>query len=330
VNHSRFDQLRVVDVFAAAARLEGIIRHTRLLRSSELSALAGGDVFLKLENEQLTGSFKLRGAFNAIASLAPDVRARGVVASSAGNHGLGVAYAAKHLGIPATVFVPSNAPNVKRQGMVDLGAKVDATQPDYDAAMLVAKAHARQAGAEYINPCLGDTVLAGQGTIALEIIQSLPNVASLVLSVGGGGLLGGISSFVRRVAPHVRIAGAQSVNTAAIARSLAESRVVEIETLPTLADGLAGQIDEYALDIAQHGLDEIVTLTEEEIGRAIVWLDAHQGIRAEGAAACAPAAVLFGKLRELPTPAVVVVSGGNIDIERFDELRRRYGADVTG
>lgn len=324
---SRFDQLRVVDVFAAAARLEGIIRHTRLERSTELSALAGGDVFLKLENEQLTGSFKLRGAYNAIASLAPDVRARGVVASSAGNHGLGVAYAAKHLGIPATVFVPSTAPNIKRQGMADLGATVDATQPDYDAAMVAAKAHARRVGAEYINPCLGDMVLAGQGTVALEIIQSLPSVASIVLSVGGGGLLGGIASFVRRVAPHVRIAGAQSVNTAAIARSLAESRVVEIESLPTLADGLAGQIDEYALDIAQHGLDEIVTLTEEEIGRGIVWLDAHQSVRAEGAAACAPAAVLFGKLRELPTPAVVVVSGGNIDPDRFDELRRRYAED---
>lgn len=324
---SRFDQLRVVDVFAAAARLEGIIRHTRLERSTELSALAGGDVFLKLENEQLTGSFKLRGAYNAIASLAPDVRARGVVASSAGNHGLGVAYAAKHLGIPATVFVPSTAPNIKRQGMADLGATVDATQPDYDAAMVAAKAHARRVGAEYINPCLGDMVLAGQGTVALEIIQSLPSVASIVLSVGGGGLLGGIASFVRRVAPHVRIAGAQSVNTAAIARSLAESRVVEIESLPTLADGLAGQIDEYALDIAQHGLDEIVTLTEEEIGRGIVWLDAHQSVRAEGAAACAVAAVLFGKLRELPTPAVVVVSGGNIDPDRFDELRRRYAED---
>ena len=330
MTHSTFDRLRPVDIFAAAARLEGIVRHTRLERSTELSAIAGGDVFLKLENEQLTGSFKLRGAYNAIASLAPEVRARGVIASSAGNHGLGVAYAAKLLGIPATVYVPENAPKVKRDGIAALGATVDATQPDYDAAMVTAKAHATRIGAEYINPCLGDTVLAGQGTVALEILQSLPGVASIVLNVGGGGLLGGIASFVRRVAPHVRIAGAQSVNTAAVARSLAESRVVEIESLPTLADGLAGQIDDYALDIAKNGLDEIVTLTEDEIGRALVWLDAHQGIRAEGAGACAAAAVLFGKLRELPGPTVVLISGGNIDADRFDELRKRFEADVTG
>lgn len=327
---STFDRLRPVDIFAAAARLEGVIRHTRLERSTELSAMAGGDVHLKLENEQLTGSFKLRGAYNAIAALPADVRARGVIASSAGNHGLGVAYAAKLLGTPATVYVPSTAPAVKRDGIVALGATVDATQPDYDAAMVAAKAHAKRVGAEYVNPCLGDTVLAGQGTVALEILEMLPDVASIILNVGGGGLLGGIASFVRRVAPHVRIAGAQSVNTAAIARSLAESRVVEIESLPTLADGLAGQIDDFALDIAQHGLDEIVTLSEEEIGRAIVWLDAHQGVRAEGAGACAAGAVLFGKLRELPTPAVILISGGNIDADKFDELRRRYAADVTG
>jgi len=322
---SLFEQLRPADVFAAAARIEGITRRTRLLRSTKLSQIAGGDVFLKLENEQITGSFKLRGAFNAIASLPPEVRARGVIASSAGNHGLGVAYAAHHLGIPATVYVPVDAPKVKRQGMADLGATVDSTQPDYDAAMVAAKAHAASAGAEYINPCLGDMVLAGQGTVALEIMQALPDVASIVVNVGGGGLLGGIANFVRRVAPHVRIAGAQSVNTAAVARSLEASRVVEIESVPTLADGLAGQIDEFALDIAQHGLDEMVTVTEEEIGRAIVWLDAQEGVRAEGAAACATAAVLFRRLAELATPAVVIVSGGNIDGERLEGLKQRYG-----
>ena len=322
-----FERLRAVDVFAAARRIDGVVRRTPLVRSAGLSDIAGGDVFLKLENEQITGSFKLRGAFNAIASLPPEVRARGVIASSAGNHGLGVAYAAKQLGIPATVYVPADAPRIKRQGIADLGATVDATQPDYDAAMTAAKAHAARVGTEYINPCLGDTLLAGQGTVALEILEELPDVAAIVVNVGGAGLLGGVASFVRRVAPHVRIAGAQSENTAAVTRSLAASSVVEIESLPTLADGLAGQIDEFALDIAQHGLDEIITVTEEEIGRAIVWLDANEHVRAEGAAACATAAVLFRKLTSLPTPAVLIVSGGNIDAERFEALRKKYSAD---
>ena len=322
-----FNDLRAVDVFAAAARIDGIVRRTRLVRSEGLSRIASGDVYLKLENEQITGSFKLRGAYNAIASLPEGVRARGVIASSAGNHGLGVAYAARHLGIPATVYVPTNAPRVKRDGIAKLGATVDATQPDYDAAMTAAKAHAERVGAEYINPCLGDMVLAGQGTVALETMQSLPDMASIVVNVGGAGLLGGIASFVRRVAPHVRIAGAQSDNTAAVARSLAASRVVEIPSVATLADGLAGQIDDFALDIAQHGLDEIVTVTEEEIGRAIAWLDGNEGVRAEGAAACATAAVLFHKLRELPKPAVVIVSGGNIDQNRFDALRKQHADD---
>ena len=319
-----FNDLRTIDIFAAAARLDGIIKRTRLLHSRQLSERAGSDVYLKLENEQTTGSFKLRGAYNAIASLPEHIRARGVIASSAGNHGLGVAYAAHALGIPATVYVPTNAPKIKRQGMTDLGATVDTSQPDYDAAMVAAKAHAKRTGAEYINPCLGDMVLAGQGTVALEIIQELPQLASIVVNVGGGGLLGGIASFVRRVAPHVHIAGAQSVNTNAVARSLEASRVVEIESLPTLADGLAGQIDDYALDIAQHGLDEMVTVSEEQIGRAIVWLHENEGVRAEGAAACATAAVLFRKLRKLTAPAVIIVSGGNIDAERFDSLRQRF------
>ena len=322
-----FNDLRPVDIFAAAVRLEAVIKRTRLLRSDKLSAIAGGDVYLKLENEQTTGSFKLRGAYNAMASLPANVRARGVIASSAGNHGLGVAYAARALGIPATVYVPATAPRVKRDGIARLGATVDDSQPDYDAAMVAAKAHAERSGSQYINPCLGDMVLAGQGTVALEILQERPDVASIVVNVGGAGLLGGIASFVRRVAPHVHMAGAQSVNTAAVARSLEASRVVEIESIPTLADGLAGQIDDFALDIAQRGLDEMVTVSEEEIGRAILWLHRTENVRAEGAAACATAAVLFRKLKQLPTPAVLIISGGNIDADRFDGLARRFGAD---
>ncbi|MGH2898752.1 MAG: threonine ammonia-lyase, partial [Solirubrobacteraceae bacterium] len=315
-----FANLRATDVLAAAERIRPFIKQTPLVRSEPLSDIAGGDVFLKLENEQTTGSFKLRGALNVLATLAPEVRARGVVASSAGNHGLGVAYAAKHFHTRATIFVPSTAPQVKRDGIAALGATIDTSQPHYDAAMDAAKAFAAEQGATFINPCLGDMLLAGQGTVALEILGEVPDLASLVVNVGGGGLLGGCGTLVRAVAPRVRILGAQSERTAAMSKSLGAGRIVEIENLPTLADGLAGQIDAEAFDIGSHTLDEIVTLTEDEVGQAIAFLWREHRQRAEGAGACATGAVWKRKFKELKTPAAVVVSGGNIDSAKFDAV----------
>ena len=315
-----FRDLRATDVLAAADRIRPFIKRTPLLRSAALSALAGGDVYLKLENEQTTGSFKLRGALNVLATLPPDARARGVVASSAGNHGLGVAYAAKHFGTPATIFVPSGAPKVKRDGITALGATIDTTQPHYDAAMDAAKAFAAERGATFINPCLGEMLLAGQGTVALEILGELPDLSTLVVNVGGGGLLGGCASLVRAVAPPVKIAGAQSENTAAMSRSLAAGHLVEIGNEPTLAEGLAGQIDDEAFDIGRHALDAIATVTEAEIADTIRWLWAEHRQRVEGAGACGVAAVRLGKLGTLPTPVVVVLSGGNIDSGKFESI----------
>jgi threonine dehydratase len=316
--------LRPSDVLAAADRIRPHIRRTPLTLSARLSDIAGGAVYLKLENDQITGSFKLRGAMNVLATLDPDARARGVVASSAGNHGLGVAYAAKHFGVPATIFVPSTAPRVKRDGIAALGAALDVSQPHYDAAMAAALDFAGVRGSTFINPCAGDALLAGQGTVALEILGDLPDLQTLIVSVGGGGLLGGCASLVKAVSPNAQIFGAQSENTAAMSRSVAVGRVVEIENVPTLAEGLAGQVDEYALDIGRRTLDGIVTVSETEIAQTIAWLwSAHQQ-RVEGAGACAAASVLMRKLRELPTPAAVVVSGGNIDPARFESVVARH------
>jgi threonine dehydratase len=316
-----FADLRPTEVLAAASRIAPLVRRTRLIRSQALTELAGREILLKLECEQITGSFKLRGALNVLATLPDEVRERGVVASSAGNHGLGVAYAAKHFGVPATIFVPTTAPRVKRDGIIALGAIVDDSQPHYDAAMDAAKAFARDRESTYINPCLGEMLLAGQGTVALEILAERPGLRTLVVSVGGGGLLGGCASLVRHVSASTRIIGAQSVNTAAMSRSIAAKRIVEIENVPTLADGLAGQIDDEALDIGLKGLDEIVTVTEEEIGEAILWLERMHQLRVEGAGAVGVAAMLSGKIREIAAPAAIVVSGGNIDEKRMEELR---------
>lgn len=314
-----FERLKASAVREAAKRIAPNIRLTPLLRSDGLSRIAGGDVYLKLENQQTTGSFKLRGALNALGSMSPDQRARGVVASSAGNHGLGVAYAAKTLGIGAKIYVPRNAPDVKKGGIRALGAELDDSQPDYDAAMVAAKAFGKKHQRAYINPCLGDELLAGQGTVALEIVQELPKVASVILNVGGGGLLGGCASLLRRDHPEVKIYGAQSENTAAMSRSVVARRVVEIDSVVTLADGLAGQIDEDALDIGLHSLDAIVTVTEAEIGQAIAWLAREHDQRVEGAGACGVAAILTGRLKP-QAPSALVISGGNIDEARWNTI----------
>ena len=315
-----FSDLCPTDVLAASRRIKDLVRRTPLVRSAPLSELAGGDVYLKLENEQVTGSFKLRGAMNSIASLPPDVRARGIVASSAGNHGMGIAYAARFFNTPATIFVPRTAAQVKRDGIAALGATLDSTQPYYDAAMAAALAFAEERGATFINPCFGNALIAGQGTVALEIMSDLPDMASLVVNVGGGGLLGGCASIVRPLLPQARIIGAQSEKTAAMARSMAAGQVVDIDDEPTIAEGLAGQIDEAGLEIGQHSLDDIVTVSEAQIGETIGWLWKNHGARVEGAGAVATAAVLHRVVSSLPAPAAIIVSGGNIDAERFEEL----------
>jgi threonine dehydratase len=305
-----------IDVFRAARRLRGVVRRTPLRRSARLSERAGGEVWLKLENEQTTGSFKLRGAHHTLATLPAEARARGVVASSAGNHGLGVAHAARALGIRATVFVPASAPEVKRRGIEALGAAVDASAPDYDAAHALALARARETGATFVDPCSGDALLAGQGTVALEIVEELPEVAQAIVPVGGAGLLGGVGGFLRAVAPAVRIVGAQGERTAAMARSLAAGSVVAIPSEPTLCDGLAGGIEESALEIGRLTLDDIVTVSERSVERAIAWMARAEGVVAEGAGAVGVAALLDGAVRAAPAPTVVIVSGGNIDPER--------------
>lgn len=315
-----FNDLDPQAVIAAAARLQPIVRRTPVIHSVALSDSAGGPIWLKMEHEQITGSFKVRGAYNALALLPAEARARGVVASSAGNHGLGVAFAAQTLGIAATIFVPAHAPQVKREGIAGLGATLDTTQPHYDAAMDAAKAFATAHGATFINPCLGDDLIAGQGTVGLEILEDLPDVGTIVLPVGGGGLLGGIGSIVRRRAPQVSIQGVQSEHTAAMTQSLAAGRVTQIAVAPTLADGLAGQIDDEALDIGRHALDGIVTVDEPAIARAIAWLARHHGAKVEGSGAVGVAAILERRCEFTAFPAVVVISGGNIDDDRFNDI----------
>lgn len=293
------------------------MERTPLVRSPALSARTGVDTWLKCENLQRTGSFKLRGATNALAALNDAQRARGVVASSAGNHGLGLAYAAQTLGVRARVFVPSTAPMVKRQGIAALGAEVDDSYSDYDAAHHAAEEFARAHSMTFINPCAGEALLAGQGTVALEILEEIPMVRTFVVPVGGGGLVGGMAALVRAIAPEARIVGVQSEATNAMAASLAAGRVVPVEVISTLADGLAGQVDEVGLAIGRVAIDTMITVRESEIAEAMRWLAHEHDLRAEGSGAVTTAALLHGLVPDLAGPAAAVVSGGNVDDARW-------------
>ena len=315
--------LSPASVLSAAHRLRGIARRTPLRRSDGLSALTGGSVYLKCECEQITGAFKLRGAFNTIALLSDEERRKGVVTSSAGNHGMGLAWAARHFGVQATIFVPATAPRVKRDGIAALGATVNDQAAHYDEALDMATAFATERGATHVHPERGAALLAGQGTIALEILEELPDLATFVVPVGGGGLLGGCAALLDAVAPRVRIVGTQSDQTAAMARSLEAGRIVPIPVAPTLADGLAGAIEETGFETGRRVLDEMITVTEDEIAGAIAWLWREERLVVEGSGAVGVAALRSGYRPPVEGDVAVVLTGGNIDRDRWDDIVAR-------
>lgn len=311
-------------VRTAAERLRSFLPPSRLVRSDALSDQLGVDVWLKLELENPTGSFKVRGAYNVLASLSEEERRRGVVASSAGNHGLGVAYAARAFDTPAMLYVPVTAPQVKKDGIRALGATVNDEAADYDVAMVLAKQHAEREGIRFINPCLGLDLLAGQGTVALEVLEQRPDVQTVLICTGGGGLLGGMGAVLRELAPQVRVIGVQSDETAAMTTSVRAGRVIDIPVTPTLADGLAGQIDDDALHIGQACADDLLLVTEAELGETMAWLHRSTGLTVEGAGAVTVAALRHGHVAAPAGPVVAVVSGRNVDPSRLAQLTATY------
>jgi threonine dehydratase len=308
------------EVIAAAHRLRPIVVRTPLLLSPVLSERAGTAVYLKCENLQRTGSFKLRGAYNALATMPAAARERGVIASSAGNHGLGIALAAQMLDVRLRVFVPSTAPAVKRDGIRALGAEVDETQPHYDAAHEAAVAYAAEHHMTFVSPCAGEPLLAGQGTIAVEILEELPALGTIVIPFGGGGLAAGIATLLRAAAPSVRIIGGQSDRTNALAVALDAGRIVEIDVPPTLADGLSGQVDEMGLALGKFALDEVRVVTEEQVADAIRFIAREHDMKVEGSGAISVASILSGNISAPNGPVVLILSGGNIDEARWQSV----------
>ena len=309
------------DILAAHARIAGVVRRTPLERSGWLSAEAGCDVLLKLECWQPTRSFKVRGAANALTLRAEAARACGVVTASAGNHGQAVARAAAAVGAAATVFVPADAPAAKKARIRALGAVLDERERTYDDAEVAAAAFAARTGALLVHAFSDADVVAGQGTVGVEIAEDLPDVRSVVVPVGGGGLFAGVAIALRAAAPAARVVGVQSVETRAMFDAFAAGGVVASPITPTLADGLAGCTDAASYQRVRALTDTIHLVDEVAIADAMRKLFVHDGVVAEGAGAAGAAAVAAG-IVAVDGPAVVIVTGGNVDAERYARILR--------
>lgn len=304
----------IADVLAAAHRLRGVARRTPLERSDGLSGEA--EVFLKLEGLQRTGSFKVRGAFNRVATLTPDERARGLVTASAGNHGQGVALAARALGAHARVFVPAGAPETKRRRIARFGAELVRIEGGYDDAHAAAEADAARTGATFVHAYSDPMTVAGQGTVALEVFEELPGVRTLVVPVGGGGLVNGCGIVARALSPETRVIGVQTHETAAMHASLAAGELCCPPQGQTLCEGLSGETDARSLELARRVVDEVVLVSEDAVRRAMRWLFVEEGVVAEGSAAVGVAALLEGAVRAAG-PTAVILSGSNVDAARL-------------
>jgi threonine dehydratase len=257
----------------------------------------------------------VRGAYNAIATLSADARARGLVTASAGNHGQGVALAASLLNASALVFVPADAPDAKKRRIARWGAELREIEGGYDEAHHAAEAHARRTGATFVHAFSDPAVVAGQGTVGLEILEELPEVGTIVGPIGGGGLVGGVGIVARALGNGIRVVGAQTDETRAMDASLRAGRLVSVPYGPTVCEGLSGDVDERSLALATRVVDEVVVVSETAVRRAMRRLYEEEGIVAEGSAAVAVAALLDGAAG--PGPVAVVLSGSNVDGARL-------------
>lgn len=302
----------MIDIAGARERLVGVAETTPLMHVRWLSDLVGGPVFLKCENLQRTGSFKIRGAYNRIAGLSDEERARGVVAASAGNHAQGVALAASRLGVPSTVFMPTGATLPKIEATAGYGAQVRLSGETLTEALAAAQDFAERTGAVFIHPFDHPDIIAGQATVGLEIAEQLPDVRSVVVCTGGGGLLAGVCLGLAQV-PDVRIVGVQAAGAASYVPSLEAGHPVALPDLQTLADGIAvGRPGDLPFGIISDAGVEIMTVDDEQIARASVMCLERSKMVVEPAGAAALAAVV-GDPGAFEPPVVVTLSGGNVD-----------------
>ncbi|GAA3059865.1 threonine ammonia-lyase [Pseudonocardia yunnanensis] len=303
----------LADVRSAAELLRGVVAPTPMAGSRALTEMCGGPVWLKCENLQRTGSFKIRGAYTRLARLDDEQRSRGVVAASAGNHAQGVALAAQMLGIEATVFMPEQAAIPKVGATRGYGAQVHLVGQTIDGSIAAATEFAERTGAVFVHPFDHRDIIAGQGTVGLELLEQVPDVRTVLVCTGGGGLLGGIAAAVKEQRPDVAVVGVQAAGAAAWPPSLAAGEPLALESMRTIADGIAvGQPGKVTFPQVASLVDEIMTVDDDALSRALLHCLERAKLLVEPAGAAAVAALLQHP-RRFATPAVAVLSGGNVD-----------------
>lgn len=312
-------------IMDAKARLEGIVQNTKLAFAPKLSQICGAKVYVKQENLQNTGSFKLRGAFNKISSLSAEERACGVIASSAGNHAQGVAYSAKHYGIKGVIVMPEATPLLKVMGVKELGAEAILKGNNYDEAYAYALEYAKEHNLQFIHPFADEEVIAGQGTVALEMIEAQSHLTTIVVPIGGGGLISGIAAAYKQMLPSVRIVGVVAEGAPGMYHSYHKKEIQSTDSVRTIADGIAVRdVNPKNFEYILESVDEVVMVDDEEIANAVLYLLENQKLVVEGAGASVVAAILHHKFEVKENESLgLVLSGGNIDVTMLGNIIER-------
>ena len=314
--------LAIEKIIKASQILKEVIRKTDLIYAPAISSK--NKVYLKSENVQVTGSFKIRGAYTKVSLLSNEQKSKGIIACSAGNHAQGVALAAQKNNIKSTIFIPSTAPISKIEATRKYGADIKLVDGVYDDAYKKACSFQKETGAEFIHPFDDEDVIAGQGTIALELIEQLPDIDAVVVPIGGGGLISGIAYTIKTLKPDCKVYGVQAEGAGSMFRSIELKKRTELPKVSTFADGTAVKMPgEHTFELCQKYVDRIVTVSDDEIATAILTLMETQKLVAEGAGALSVAAVMFDKLPIEGKKVVCIVSGGNIDVNILSRVINR-------
>ena len=309
-------------IYQAAHVLKGVVRKTDLILSQGIAP--GCELFLKAENLQTTGSFKVRGAFFKVYALADEEKEKGLIACSAGNHAQGVALSAKHAGIKSTIFIPSVAPLSKIEATKQMGADIKLIDGVYDDAFDAAVEYQKENGGVFIHPFDDYDVIAGQGTVGLEILEQISAIDAVIVPIGGGGLISGLAFAVKKLNPACKVYGVQSAGAKCMIDAIEDNMLATQKNPSTFADGIAVKCPgEKTLEICKSYVDEIVCVTDDEIATAILTLLEQQKLIAEGAGAVAVAAAMFDKLPIAGKKVCAIVSGGNIDVNILSRVINR-------